>query len=190
MNKAIFLDRDGVINELVYNPKRKEFEPPHEEEDLKLIEGSLNAIKTLFEYGYKMFLISNQPDYAKGKTTLAKLEEVHNKLHNIFSENEIVFSKYFYCYHHPDGIDPEYGIDCECRKPKNFFVKSAVNEFEINTNQSWFIGDRDTDILCGKNSGLKTILIENNYDKKKIETPDFRVASLKEAVPIILKFKN
>ncbi len=188
MNKAIFLDRDGVINELIYRVERDEYEPPHKKEDLKIFGGVFEALKKFQEEGYKLFLISNQPDYAKGKTTLEKLREVHDELNRIFIENNIVFSEYFYCYHHPDGVVREYSIDCECRKPKTYFVNKAVSEYGIDKNKSWMIGDRDKDIECGINSGLKTVLVNNSINKYTV-TPDFEVSSLIQASKIILSFK-
>lgn len=187
MNKAIFLDRDGVITELIFNKERKEYEPPHKIGELRIIENSINALRSFQKRGFKLFLISNQPDYAKGKTTLESLVEVQNEFHKIMNENKIFFSEYFYCYHHPNGIVPEYSIDCECRKPKTYFVLKAIRKFDIDKNISWFIGDRDTDILCGKNSGLKTILINNNFYKNSENLdPDFTVLNIDGASKIIL----
>jgi D-glycero-D-manno-heptose 1,7-bisphosphate phosphatase len=185
MNKAIFLDRDGVINELVYSSERNEYEPPHKTEDLKLFDGVIDALKKFQKAGYKLFLISNQPDHAKGKTTLEQLNLVHNELDRIFKTNDIFFSEYYYCYHHPDGIVKEYSIDCECRKPKTYFVSKAVEQYEIDTDSSWLIGDRDKDIECGINSGIKTVLIKSEININTIK-PDFEATDLRQALEIIL----
>ncbi|MDQ3021676.1 MAG: HAD-IIIA family hydrolase [Bacteroidota bacterium] len=188
MNKAIFLDRDGVINGLIFNSERNEYEPPHKTTDLKLLDGVIDVLKMFIENGYKLFIVSNQPDYAKGKTTLENLKEVHNELHRILIKNNILFTDYFYCYHHPEGIVREYSFDCECRKPKTYFILKAISDYNINKNNSWFIGDRDTDIECGKRSGLKTILVGNKYDinTKKFE-PDFFASDLIKTSEIILE---
>ncbi|MBI3308973.1 MAG: HAD family hydrolase [Candidatus Melainabacteria bacterium] len=189
MAKAIFLDRDGVINELVFHPKTKEYVAPHFPDELKLFPWTIDAIKTFQQLGYKLFIVSNQPDCAKGKTTLENLNLVHEKLHKIFIENNIVISEYFYCYHHPNGINPELTQKCECRKPGIYFLKLAKKKFNIDFKKSWFIGDRDTDIYCGQNAGTKTIQIkeEKSLEYTGKSSPDFIANNLKEACEIIKK---
>lgn len=187
MDKAIFLDRDGVINKMNYNFNTKEYEPPFNKIDFCIYNGVLESIKKLQDNEFKLFLVTNQPDFAKGKTSLENLSEVHNEMNRIFTENNIFFKKYYYCFHHPKGIIPEYSIACDCRKPKNYFVLKAMSEFDIDKNKSWFIGDRDKDVLCGISSGLKTIRIESGYyEYKNNIDADFVVRDLKEATKIIL----
>ncbi|MBK8553763.1 MAG: HAD-IIIA family hydrolase [Ignavibacteria bacterium] len=149
MNKAVFLDRDGVINRMIFNNERKEYEPPFKKEDLELYDGIIESLKKLQNNGFILFVISNQPDYAKGKASLESLAEVQDELQKIFIKNGIRFSEYYYCYHHPDGTVPEYSVKCECRKPGNYFVKKAITGYDINKDDSWLIGDRDKDVECG-----------------------------------------
>lgn len=188
LDKAVFLDRDGVINELVYSKERNEYEPPHNTDDVKLIEGVCDSLKRLIGNNYRLFIVSNQPDFAKGKTSLENLQKVSEKIRDLMEEREIIFNEYYYCYHHPDGVIKEYSIDCECRKPKPFFILNAIKKYNLDKNNSWMAGDRDTDISCGKNSGLRTILIEypgsENY--RVTSNPDFRVKNLTEAADVIL----
>ncbi|MDZ4713417.1 MAG: HAD-IIIA family hydrolase [bacterium] len=192
MNKAIFLDRDGLINEMQYNEERKEFEPAYIKDDLRIYDGVIETLRDFQDNGYKLFIVSNQPDYAKGKTSMESLKEVHDELHRIFSENGISFTKYYYCYHHPDGIVPEYSIECECRKPGNLFVREAIEKYDIDKESSWFVGDRDKDVECGVRSGLKTIRVKSNYYNYTNKTDaDFVVDSLQQASEKILsKQKN
>lgn len=188
-NKAVFLDRDGVINYLVFNTKLNEYIAPHKIEDLKLFSFTIDSLKELQNLEYKLFVVSNQPDYAKGRTTLENLKIVHDKLHKIFTENNITFTKYYYCYHHPKGVVPEYTKICDCRKPAAKSLEDAKLNFGIDMKSSWFIGDRDSDIECGQKMGTKTILIlekvSANYQGKS--HPDFKVNNLKEAVEVIKK---
>jgi len=187
MNKAVFIDRDGVINKMIFNKKRNEYQPPFNKEELEIYDGVIDSLKELQANNFKLFLISNQPDYAKGNTYLENLSEVHNELHNILIENNVSFSEYYYCFHHPEGIIKEYSYDCECRKPKNYFVIKAVIDFNISKEDSWFIGDRDKDIECGRRSGMKTIRIKSNYyEYRESKEADYTAADLKEAVNIIL----
>lgn len=187
MSKAVFLDRDGVINKMIFNNERKEYEPPYKKEDLRLYSGVIESLKKLQDDGFILFVISNQPDYAKGKTSLESLTEVHGELDNILKKNNINISEYYYCYHHPDGTVPGYSIKCECRKPGNYFVMKAVSGYDIDKDDSWFIGDRDKDIECGINSGLRTIrIISGYYEYKSKRDADYVVSDLNEAVETIL----
>ena len=187
MNKAVFLDRDGVINRMIFNNERKEYEPPFKKEDLELYDGVIESLKKLQNNGFILFVISNQPDYAKGKASLESLAEVQDELQKIFIKNGIRFSEYYYCYHHPDGKVPEYSIECECRKPGNYFVKKAITGYDINKDDSWLIGDRDKDVECGIKSGLRTIRIASGYyEYKNKRDADYVVSDLNKAVEIIL----
>jgi D-glycero-D-manno-heptose 1,7-bisphosphate phosphatase len=187
VNKAVFLDRDGVVNNLVFNSKSKEFEPPFEVRDFVFKELVLESLQKLYQNDYKLFIISNQPDYAKGKTTLENLHSVHSYFQKELEKNGIFFNAFNYCYHHSNGIVKEYSFDCDCRKPKTYFVEKSVLDFNIDKTSSWFIGDRDSDIICGSNSGLKTILVLNNESESYTgnSKPDFTVRNLQEAVNII-----
>jgi D-glycero-D-manno-heptose 1,7-bisphosphate phosphatase len=187
MNKAVFLDRDGVINRMVYNEKTGEYEPPQKIEELYIFDYVFDSLKKLLDDNFLLFVVSNQPDYAKGKTTLENLRQVHNALQKKLLESNISINEYFYCYHHPNGIIKEYTVNCECRKPRTFFVDNAVAKFQINREMSWFIGDRESDIQCGKNSGLNTIFINKNNENNF--GADFSVITLKDAVVTILKNK-
>lgn len=187
--KAVFLDRDGVINELVFNSNTGEYEPPHDPDKLLIFPYVIDSLTALQNGGFELFLISNQPDYAKGKTTLEKLKNVHKRLDDILKKEGIIFREYYYCFHHPQGMVPEYSFMCKCRKPNSFFIMQAVSRFGVEPSVSWMVGDRDSDVLCGYNSGLKTVAIEyglsSSYRGKVI--PDYSVKNLEVAVNLILK---
>ncbi len=189
MNRAVFLDRDGVINKLVFNSKTDEYESPHEPNDAELMPNVLSPIKTLYEKGYHIFVISNQPSFAKGKTTLDNIKEIHQKLQAEIENHGIRITEYYYCYHHPEGIVPGYSGICECRKPKHFFIDKAKNDYDLSLPESWMVGDQDSDIECGKNAGAKTIMILNEHSGKKRgnSIPDYLANNLSEAVNLILK---
>ena len=188
MKPAVFLDRDGVINVLVLNPCTGEYEPPYSADDLKLFSGVIRSLRDLQNAGFALFLVSNQPDYAKGKTTLEQIRAVHERLDHFLKSEGILFCDYYYCYHHPGGIVPGYSFSCECRKPKPYFLLKASQDYGIDRDQSWMVGDRDTDIECGKAAGVRTILIKNPQSSgdRDLSNPDFTAVNLKEAVRIIL----
>ena len=190
MKSAVFLDRDGVINELVLNPVTGEYEPPHFPEDLIVIPGAISALRTLLDAGFELFLVSNQPDYAKGKATKEQLHEVHERLDQILKSEGIPLREYYYCYHHPKGIMPEYSFACECRKPKPYFLLKAAREYRIDLAKSWMIGDRDTDIECGRVAGTRTILITYKHSAGYQDSshPDFLAGDLEMAAELICHY--
>ena len=188
MKRAVFLDRDGVINELVINHQTNDYEPPQVPEDLILFPYTLEILHILQETKFELILVSNQPDYAKGKTTLENLKKVHLKLDRILKSEGIQFREYYYCYHHPQGKVPEYSFECKCRKPKPFFILEGAKHYSLDLSNSWMIGDRDSDIECGKGAGTKTIIIENPQTSKYrgSSQADFTAANLKDALQIII----
>jgi D-glycero-D-manno-heptose 1,7-bisphosphate phosphatase len=188
MKPAVFFDRDGVINELVLNTGTGEYEPPHSAEDLVLFPDAIRSLSALQDAGFDLFLVSNQPDYAKGKTTLEQIRAVHERLDQILKSKGILFREYYYCYHHPNGIVPEYSFVCDCRKPKPYFLLNAARDYGIDLTVSWMVGDRDTDVACGKSVGTRTILIKNPQSSgyRGLSIPDFTAENLKDAVRIIL----
>ena len=188
MNKAVFLDRDGVINPPVYNPQTSEYESPHFPEDYCVYPSVLKALKMLRDGGYHLFVVSNQPSHAKGKISLENLQAIESILADFLDENGIVIDKYYYCYHHPDGVVPEYTIKCRCRKPGTLFLEDAIKRFDLSAEDCWFAGDRDTDVECGRKMGMRTIQVRNRHagDKAGNETPDeFAVDLLDAAMKII-----
>ena len=187
INRAILLDRDGVLNYPVLNSSTGEYEAPQQEKDFKLFPSVIKSLRQLIDLNYKLFVVSNQPDYAKGKTSLENLKLVHSTMHNIFVKNNINFTEYYYCYHHPKGVIPEYSTICECRKPGILFLKQARLKYSLDLSSSWMIGDRDSDIDCGQLAGTKTIMIKQIHlaDKAGESKPDYMVNNLQEAVEII-----
>lgn len=190
LEKGIFLDRDGVLNELVRNPLTDAYESPHRPEDLVLCHDIENPLKRLRDAGYKLFIISNQPSFAKGKASLESIKETADYFLNQLMGKGVAIDRSFYCYHHPEGIIPEYSFTCACRKPEPFFLFQAQSDYKINLSESWMIGDRDADIECGKRAGCKTVLLRNqqSVQYQGRSTPDYFASGLSEAVDYILKF--
>jgi len=184
MSKAVFLDRDGVLNPLVYNPITSEYESPHYPEDFSIYPNVVKALKKLDSLGYTLFVVSNQPSYAKGKTTLENIKAIGELLADYLKENNVDIKEYYYCYHHPDGDVENYSKKCECRKPGTFFLEQAIKKYKLDPKECWFIGDRDTDITCGKAMGMHTILIKNEHSKEKTgkEKPSEYASNIYEAV--------
>lgn len=153
--KAIFLDRDGTINNYVgFLTDINDFE---------LLPGAAEAIRAINESGYLALVITNQPVVARGEVTFDQLQEIHNKMETLLGQEGAFLDGIYFCPHHPDrgfeGEVPELKIDCECRKPKPGLLYKAAVDFNIDLEQSWMVGDGKNDILAGKNAGCHTALI-------------------------------
>lgn len=184
--KAVFLDRDGVINQEVGHISSLE--------QFKLIPGASSAIRQLNLEGYLTIIITNQPVIARGMLTVSGLRIIHNKMDTLLGKDNAYIDKLYYCPHHPDrGFEGEISalkIKCNCRKPGTELIYRAAKEMNISLKESWFIGDRTADILAGSRSGLKTILVKTGHagkDKKYFVKPDYLASNLTSAVDNILK---
>lgn len=153
--KAIFLDRDGTINEYVGFLRNID--------DFRLIDGVSEAVKLINQSGYLAIVVTNQPVIARGEVTVPQLNEIHNKMETLLGADGAYVDAIYYCPHHPhkgyQGEIPELKIDCDCRKPKAGMLRRAAQEFNIDLSQSWMIGDGENDLLCGQNGGCKTAMI-------------------------------
>ena len=157
--RAVFFDRDGVLTELVLNPATGERESPHALEDMHLCDGAITSLRQLQSAGFDLFIVSNQPSYAKGKVGLETIQAIAGAVENEFHNAGVVFRETFYCFHHPQGIMPEYSGVCDCRKPSPHFLLQAAQRHGIDLRHSWMMGDRESDVECGRGAGCRTILI-------------------------------
>ncbi len=157
--RAVFLDRDGVINHNVLNPATGELEAPLTAAEFKVLPGVPEALRSLQKAGYLLFVVSNQPNHAKGKSTLDELRAIDRKLQRELAAMRVEMAERYYCRHHPEGVVPEYSVVCECRKPSPYFLRKAAREFGIDLGQSWMVGDRVTDVECGRAAGVRTALV-------------------------------
>lgn len=175
---------------MIYREERKEFEPPHNPEELKFFDNVLDGLLILQISGFEIFIVSNQPDYAKGKASYEDILNVSKEFKRVIEENGIKIREYYYCLHHPEAVIDSLKIKCECRKPGTKFVEEAISKYDIERENSFFVGDRNSDILCGKRAGLKTILIKSsNSDYKEDENkPDLESDSFFEAVKLIINY--
>jgi D-glycero-D-manno-heptose 1,7-bisphosphate phosphatase len=154
MNKAIFLDRDGIINtERGYT---------HRLEDFIILPDLMESLQFLQKKGYLFIIVTNQSGIAKELYTQENVEEIHAYLLKEFKKNNIVISEIYYCIHHPDVSR------CICRKPDSLFVEKALARFEIDPAQSYFIGDKDRDVEAAAKGGVKGILVPSNTSLKTI----------------------
>jgi D-glycero-D-manno-heptose 1,7-bisphosphate phosphatase len=185
---AIFLDRDGTLNQLALNPASGEWESPHSAAETRLAPDLGEALGLLQSTGLPLFVVSNQPSVAKGKCSFDDLKAVHNVVAGAFEAVGLPVLQWYYCYHHPQGVLPDLTQVCECRKPGTLFLRQASAEHGIDLSRSWFIGDQDFDVRCGHDAGCRSIVIENPHSaaKRGKEKADFKAADLVEAARIVL----
>lgn len=154
MKKAIFLDRDGVINfERGYT---------HRLEDFVILPDVMDVLKIWQNQGFLFVIITNQSGIAKDLYTQEDVEKIHAYLMSEFIKNDIVISEIYYCKHHPDVCR------CICRKPDSLFVEKGLARFEIDPKLSYFIGDKERDTDAAEKAGVQGILIPSNASLKTI----------------------
>ena len=155
MEKAIFLDRDGVINN---NENHYYITQPH---DLLLNKGITEGLKTFQDLGFHLIVISNQSGISKKLYSKEDCDQVHDRLLRLLSRKGIHIDEIYYCPHHPEVEN------CFCRKPDSLLFEKALARFDIDPAQSWMIGDSERDIMAAEKAGMKTILISPNEDIRK-----------------------
>lgn len=183
--KCIFLDRDGTINEYVGFLTRIE--------EMTLIPGTVEAIRTINCSEYLCVVVTNQPVVARGECTFEDLENIHKRLETLLGQGHAYLDGLMVCPHHPDrgfmGERKELKVSCECRKPGILLFLNAAEQLNIDLSQSYMIGDSTADIAAGINAGMRTILLETGQggkDNKYPAVPDSVCENLQEAVKLIL----
>ena len=174
-NKAIFLDRDGVINEVIYHKGINKPSSPWKIDEFKFINGIEETLHRFKEKNYKLFIITNQPDIARQNIEKGVTEQINKKIFEKLPIDDIQI-----CPH--DDSDK-----CCCRKPKPGMIMDLAYHYDIDLDKSFLIGDGWKDMNAGSQAGCKTILIQKSYNKE-VEA-DFKVLDLNTAGDIILNEK-
>lgn len=173
-NKAIILDRDGVlIHDIGY---------VHKVEDFRFIPKAVDALKLLSQKGFKLIIITNQSGIGRGYYTKEDFLKFNNHLINELSKNKIKIEKTYYCPHHPDE-------SCNCRKPSTRHAEEAKKEFDIDLKRSYVIGDHPSDIEMGKKAGCKAAYVLTGHGKKhkgQAKAADFIAEDLYDAAKWIV----
>lgn len=172
MKRAIFLDRDGVLNRAVVREGKPY--PPANFAEMEVLPGVKVALESLRSAGYLLIVVTNQPDVARGTTSKESVDAINSALSAMLPIDE-----FRTCYH--DSSDR-----CGCRKPQAGALLSAARLHGIDLAKSFMVGDRWRDVEAGQRAGCKTCFIDYGYAEKQPELVDFRVSSLLEAAQIIL----
>ena len=171
--RAVFLDRDGVINRAIVRDGKPY--PPASIAELEIIEGVSQALVSLRNAGFKLIVVTNQPDIASGKTALSTIEKIHDHM-----RRSLILDEIRVCIH--SGHE-----GCQCRKPKPGMLLDAAKEHGIVLAKSYMVGDRWRDIDAGHSAGCRTIFIDEGYEEQApINNPDFVCKSLVEAADWII----
>ena len=178
MNKKryVFFDRDGTIN--------KEVHYLHKIEDVELYEQVRPALKKLQEAGYGIIFVTNQSGIGRGYYSLEQMHAVNKHIEEILAKDGIKIDRIYFCPHLPnDG--------CKCRKPATGMIDQAVNDFNLEIDEIWVVGDKPCDVQLGQNAGGKGILVRTGHGSKYQANNEFKpnyiAEDLAEAVEFIIK---
>jgi D-glycero-D-manno-heptose 1,7-bisphosphate phosphatase len=158
---AAFLDRDGVLNELVPDPITGVGESPLSVADVRLVPGAAAAAARLAQLGFLLVCVSNQPAAAKGAVSVAQLLAVHDRVVELLGEQGVKLAASRLCMHHEHGVVPDLSRPCDCRKPAPGMLLDAARALAIDLGASWMVGDTDADMAAGKAAGCMTLLIRH-----------------------------
>jgi D-glycero-D-manno-heptose 1,7-bisphosphate phosphatase len=187
--RAAFIDRDGVVNELVPDPISGRPESPLRAEDVSLVPGASSGLRELARAGWLLVGVSNQPAAAKGVVSRQQLCAVNLRVIELLAREGVQFDDFRVCLHHPDGVVPELTLVCSCRKPAPGMLLNAARENGIDLSGSWMIGDTDGDVRAGRAAGCRTVLIEHEPSSHKRlgdARPDGIAPNLEAAAGLLL----
>lgn len=186
---AAFLDRDGVLNELVSDPDSGLPEAPLRVADVRLIAGAADAVASLRSAGYALVCVTNQPSAAKAKASVAELQAIQSRVAELLAAEGVQLDAWRMCLHHPDGTVPELSGPCRCRKPAPGMLLDAADELKLDLRRSWMLGDTDTDAQAGRAAGARTAILENPdsaHKRSGRESADLHARDLLDAVAQLL----
>jgi len=186
MNKAVFLDRDGTINEEVGYLTDLRM--------LRLIPGASAAIRRLNEADFKVVVVTNQSGVARGYFTESLVKETHARLEQMLLETGARLDGIYYCPHHPTAGNPPYAVVCDCRKPGIGLIDRAAQDLNIDISISYVVGDRWSDVELGQRAGTHTVLVRTGFDADDpgnirlphVVDPDFVAHDITEAADWII----
>jgi D-glycero-D-manno-heptose 1,7-bisphosphate phosphatase len=187
MNRAVFLDRDGTINEEVGYLKSLDM--------LKVIPGAGTAIRRLNAAGFKVVIITNQSGVARGYFPESLVHEAHALLTAALRKDGATIDGIYYCPHHPTEGNSMHTVQCDCRKPATGLIDRAARDLDIDLKQSFMVGDKWSDVELGHRAGARSILVRSGFapddagNKRSahVEDPDFTAHDLAEAADWILE---
>jgi D-glycero-D-manno-heptose 1,7-bisphosphate phosphatase len=173
---AVFLDRDGVLNNSVVRDGKPY--PPQNLDELEVMPGAAQAVSQLKAAGFVTVIVTNQPDVAKGKQTREMVDAIN---HHVMAETGVDHLYVCWCVE---------GDDCDCYKPKPGMLLAAARDHGLDLSRSYMVGDRWRDVGAGQNAGCKTLFIDWGYDEPLSDVPDAIVAGISEVPALVLSFEE
>jgi len=180
-----------VINELVRDPESGQFESPLQLQEVRLIAGAADSLRSLRDAGFVLVCVTNQPSAAKAKMSLAELERVQGRVRELLGAEGVELDAWKMCPHHPQGTVSGLARACDCRKPAPGMLLEAARDLDLDLQASWIIGDTDADVLAGAAAGCRTVLIEHPGSAHKrvgSARPCLRARHLADAAAQLLAF--
>lgn len=150
---AVFVDRDGTLNEMVYDDTHGTFDSPRRPEQVRLCRGAAAFVRGVQQMGYQVIVVSNQPGLAKRTLTADALKAVHHRLLELLAAEGATLDAIYWCPHHPSVRR------CGCRKPKPGLLRRAARERGLTLHRSWMVGDGVVDVQAGHAAGCRTIYV-------------------------------
>jgi D-glycero-D-manno-heptose 1,7-bisphosphate phosphatase len=190
--RAVFLDRDGVINSYFCHPEFGTVDSPANAEQFNLLPGVPEAIARFKQMGFLTVVVSNQPGVAKGKFTGALLRDMTRKMEDVVRAGGGTIDAVYYCLHHPDASLTQYQTICDCRKPAPGLLLQAAVEWDIDLQRSYTVGDGVVDILAGKSVGSTTVFVSQRKCyvcdelSRRGAVPDYMAEDLLSVAQLIL----
>jgi D-glycero-D-manno-heptose 1,7-bisphosphate phosphatase len=187
VTSAVFVDRDGVLNELVRDPRTGQPESPLRVSDVRLLPHAGRSLVRLREAGWRIACVTNQPAAAKAVVTEARLDAVHARVVGLLASEGGVIDVSRVCRHHPEAIVSRLRAVCACRKPAPGMLLSIADELSLDLSRCWLVGDTDTDVEAARAAGVRPLLLANPKSAHKRSGLLATLPDLEAAVEVILE---
>lgn len=196
LSKAFFIDRDGIIVQMIYDVDNGDVHTPFISKQVVLMPGIIKLIRLAQARGYKIIVISNQPNVGLKRMSEENFKKVNNRVRLLLKKKGVILDGEYYCLHHPFAKIARYRKKCLCRKPAPGLLFQAKKDHAIDLKNSYFIGDGANDIIAGHKAKCRTILVGNVIEAEFLRVlenrlqgmrPDYLVKDLSEAAKIIKK---
>jgi len=192
---AVFLDRDGVLNELVFYKDQGRVSSPLSAKQLRVTPHAAEIVNSLHTLGAKIIVISNQPGVAKKQFSYSELLKMNEKIKKELAKGGAFLDAGYYCLHHPSALIKKYRKNCDCRKPKPGLLLRAAKEHDLDLKESFFVGDSLIDVKAGRSAGVRTVLVGTMTDllnrviEEEDARPDYIVGKFTDVAGLIRKVR-
>jgi len=189
--RAVLLDRDGTLTEMVYYPEHGFADSPFVPSQVRLIPGVGEALRKFKKMGYKLIVVSNQPGIAKKHFTMKTFGQMRKRMNELLANEGVVLDAEYYCFHHPQATLTKYRKTCDCRKPESGLLIRASEEHNVSLKDSFMVGDGLSDVVAGNRAGSRTILLGslNSFVSRLISEngaePDYVARNIGEAADTV-----